>query len=115
MRKVAFWTVLVVAIVFAAGPGFAAAPDKPLVLKAAKYKEGTGPVTFNHTKHGKDCAACHHADKAGAEQKCAKCHGDKTEGKKLSAKEAFHAQCKECHKKENKGPFKLCNDCHKKK
>ncbi|MBP2686275.1 MAG: Class cytochrome family [Deltaproteobacteria bacterium] len=84
MRRVAFWTALVVAIVFAAGTGFAAAPDKPIVLKAAKAK---GPVTFDHAKHGKDCASCHHKDKAGAEQKCTKCHGDKTEGKKLSAKE----------------------------
>ena len=99
MRRVAFWTALVVAIVFAAGTGFAAAPDKPIVLKAAKAK---GPVTFDHAKHGKDCASCHHKDKAGAEQKCTKCHGDKTEGKKLSAKEAFHTQCKDCHKKANK-------------
>jgi hypothetical protein len=111
MRKLAFLTALIVAVVFAAGPAFAAAPDKPLVLKAAKSK---GPVTFDHAKHGKDCAACHHKDKAGAEQKCGKCHGDKTEGKKLSAKEAFHTQCKDCHKKENKGPYKKCEDCHKK-
>lgn len=111
MRKVAFLTALVVAMVFAAGPGFAAAPDKPIVMKAAKSK---GPVAFDHAKHGKDCAACHHKDKAGAEQKCVKCHGDKTEGKKLSAKEAFHTQCKDCHKKSNKGPFKKCEDCHKK-
>src|SRR5512139_1984786 len=101
MRKVAFWTALVVAVVFASGTVFAAPPDKPLVLKAAKSK---GPVTFDHAKHGKDCAACHHKDKAGAEQKCTKCHGDKTEGKQLSAKEAFHAQCKGCHQKEKKGP-----------
>jgi hypothetical protein len=111
MRRVAFWTALVVAIVFAAGTGFAAAPDKPIVLKAAKAK---GPVTFDHAKHGKECASCHHSDKAGAEQKCTKCHGEKTEGKKLSAKEAFHTQCKDCHKKSNKGPYKKCDDCHKK-
>jgi len=42
MRKVAFLTALLVAVVFAAGPGFAAPPDKPLVLKAEKSK---GPVT----------------------------------------------------------------------
>ena len=110
MRKVTFWTALVVAVVFATGTGFAAPPDKPLVLKAAKSK---GPVTFDHAKHGKDCAACHHKDKAWAEQKCTKCHGDKTEGKQLSAKEAFHAQCKGCHQKEKKGPVK-CDACHKK-
>lgn len=115
MRKVAFWTALVVAIVFASGTGFAAPPDK-IVFKAAK-PPSKGPVAYNHKEHGekvKNCATCHHADKAGAEQKCGKCHGDKTEGKKISAKEAFHTQCKDCHKKENKGPFKKCEDCHKK-
>ena len=112
MRKVAFWTALVVAVVFAAGTAFAAPPDK-VTFKAAKAK---GPVAFDHKAHGaqvKECAACHHADKAGAEQKCSKCHGEKTEGKKLSAKEAFHAQCKDCHKKGKKGPEK-CDGCHKK-
>jgi cytochrome c553 len=112
MRKAAFWTALVVAVVFAAGTAFAAPPDK-VVFKAAKAK---GPVAFDHKEHGtkvKECAACHHADKAGAEQKCSKCHGDKTDGKKLSLKEAFHAQCKDCHKKDKKGPEK-CDGCHKK-
>ena len=110
MRKLAFWTALVVAVVFASGTVFAAPPAKPLVLQAAKSK---GPVTFDHAVHGKDCAACHHKDNAGAEQKCGKCHGEKTDGKKLSAKEAFHTQCKDCHKKEKKGPEK-CDGCHKK-
>jgi hypothetical protein len=112
MRKAAFWTALVVAVVFAAGTAFAAPPDK-VVFKAEKAK---GPVTYDHKAHGakvKECTACHHADKAGAEQKCSKCHGDKTDGKKLSLKEAFHAQCKDCHKKEKKGPEK-CDGCHKK-
>ena len=111
MRKVAFWTALVVAAVFATGTAFGAPPNKPVVLKAAKSK---GPVTFDHAKHAMKCATCHHKDTAGAEQKCTKCHGDKTEGKKVSAKEAFHTQCKDCHKKSNKGPFKKCDDCHKK-
>ena len=110
MRKVAFWTALVVAVVFASGTGFAAPPDKPLVLKAEKAK---GPVTFDHAKHGKDCAVCHHKDAAGKEQRCDKCHGAKTEGKKVSLKEAFHTQCKGCHQKEKKGPVK-CDECHKK-
>jgi len=113
MRKVAFWTALVVAVVFAAGTVFAAAPPDSVVFKAAKAK---GPVAYDHKAHGakvKDCATCHHKDKAGAEQKCGKCHGDKTDGKNLSAKEAFHTQCKDCHKKEKKGPEK-CDGCHKK-
>src|SRR3970040_1400703 len=100
MRKVAFWTALVVAVVFASGTVFAAPKAKV-------------PVTFDHPKHTKDCAPCHHKDKAGAEQSCGKCHGAKTEEKKLSAKEAFHTQCKGCHQKEKKGPVK-CDECHKK-
>ncbi len=110
MRKVALCTALVFAVVFAVGTGFAAPPDKPLVLKAAKAK---GPVTFDHAKHGKECATCHHKDAAGKEQGCDKCHGAKTEGKKVSLKEAFHTQCKGCHQKEKKGPVK-CDECHKK-
>ena len=110
MRKVAFWTALVVAMVFASGTAFAAPPDKPIVLKAAKAK---GAVTFDHAKHTKVCATCHHKDAAGKEQMCSKCHGAKTEGKKVSLKEAFHTQCKGCHQKEKKGPVK-CDGCHKK-
>jgi len=110
MRKVAIWTALVVAVIFAAGTAIGAPPDKPIVLKAAKAK---GPVTFDHAKHGKDCAVCHHKDAPGKEQKCDKCHGAATDGKKLSLKEAFHTQCKGCHQKEKKGPVK-CDECHKK-
>ena len=110
MRKVAFWTALVVAVVFASGTVFAAPPNKPIVLKAAKAK---GPVTFDHAKHTKECATCHHKDAAGKEQKCAKCHGVKIEGKKFSLKEAFHIQCKGCYQKEKKGSVK-CDECYKK-
>jgi hypothetical protein len=114
MRKVAVCTALVVAMVFAFGTAFAAPPDKMVIKEMQKVK---GPVPFDHKGHGenfKPCATCHHADAAGKEQKCSKCHGDKTDGKKVSLKEAFHTQCKGCHQKENKGPTK-CDDCHKKK
>jgi len=49
MRKALFWTALVVAVVFAAGTGFAAPPDK-VVFKAEKAK---GPVAFDHKDHGR--------------------------------------------------------------
>jgi hypothetical protein len=113
MRKAAFWTALVLSAVFAAGTASAAPPDK-IVLKAAKPR---GPITFNHKAHGekvKECVACHHKDAPGSEQKCSKCHTEKTVERKLSKKEAFHEQCKNCHKKVNKGPYKSCDDCHKK-
>ena len=44
-------------------------------------------------------------DAAGKEQKCEKCHAKgKGEGKKVELKEAFHKNCKDCHKAGKKGP-----------
>jgi hypothetical protein len=114
MRKVAVFMLLVFGVVFALGTAFAAPPDKMVLNPGGKVK---GTVAFDHKAHvaaAKDCKACHHADDAGKEQKCSKCHGDKTDGKKLSQKEAFHNQCKECHTKAKKGPAK-CDECHAKK
>lgn len=113
MRKVAFFTALVVAVVFAFGTAIAAPPDK-IVLK--EIKKTKAEVAFDHKAHGAKvtkCADCHHKDAAGKEQKCSKCHGDKTDGKKVTLKESFHTQCKGCHQKEKKGPVK-CDECHKK-
>ena len=113
MRKVALFTAMVVAVVFAFGTAFAAPPDKIVIKEIKKSKPA---VAFNHKAHGEKvtkCADCHHKDAAGKEQKCSKCHGDKTDGKKITLKEAFHAQCKGCHQKEKKGPVK-CDACHKK-
>jgi len=113
MRKAAFWTAVVVAVVFAAGTAFAAPPDKVVLKEIQKQKPA---VAYSHKAHSekvKACTECHHKDAAGAEQKCSKCHGAKAEDKKVDLKEAFHKQCKGCHQKEKKGPTK-CDDCHKK-
>ena len=113
MKRIAFCTALVAALVFCLGVAVAAPVDKMLINEIQKVK---GPVAFDHKAHtgiAKDCKACHHADAAGKEQKCSKCHGAKTEAKKLSLKEAFHKQCKDCHMKEKKGPAK-CDECHQK-
>ncbi len=115
MRKVAALLAVVVAVVFSFGLAVAAAPDKMVIKEIQKTK---GPVAFDHKVHGtkvKECKACHHSDEAGKEQKCstAKCHGAKADGKKVELKEAFHKQCKDCHKKEKKGPVK-CEGCHPK-
>lgn len=116
MRKIVGWTVL--AVVLALGVGgfaFAAAqPDKVVISEIQKIK---GPTPFDHKKHtelAKNCQICHHADSPAKEQKCSSCHKDKTEGKKLSLKDAFHSQCKDCHTKQGKGPTK-CDGCHTKK
>ena len=85
-RKVAFWTALVVAIVFAAGTGFAAAPDKPIVLKAAKAKE---PVAFEHAKHSKDCSLLPPQGQGRGRAEVREAPRRQDRGKKLSVKEAF--------------------------
>lgn len=116
MRKLAVLLTAVLAIAFTFGPGLAAPPDKIVLKELQKTK---APVTFTHKVHAekvKECKTCHHKDEAGKEQKCsaAKCHGAKAEGKTVDLKEAFHKQCKDCHKQEKKGPVK-CDECHPKK
>jgi len=113
MRKVSGFTLFVVALVFSFGTVFAAPPGKIVIKEIQKTKP---PVAYDHKAHSekvKECAACHHKDAAGKEQKCGKCHGAKTDGKKVDLKESFHKQCKDCHKKEKKGPVK-CEGCHTK-
>ena len=91
---------IMAAMVLSAGIAVAAdkeAPTKPIVLEAKQ-----GKVTFQHTTH-----------KA---VKCEQCHNEKAfpqDSKTKLAKDAAHAVCHECHKKEKKGPQK-CADCHKK-
>ncbi len=115
MKKFAAVMVVVLAGVFAFGSAFAAAPEKIVINAIAKEK---GAVNFNHKAHGekvKACKDCHHKNEAGKEEKCstAKCHGAAADGKKLTLKDAFHKQCKDCHKAK-KGPTK-CDECHAKK
>ena len=116
MKKVASLVAVIIAVVFSLGVALAAPPEKIVIKEIQKTK---APVAFDHKAHGAKvtaCKACHHKDEAGKEQKCssAKCHGAKAEGKKVDVKEAFHKQCKDCHKKEKKGPVK-CDECHPKK
>jgi predicted sulfurtransferase len=80
-----------------------------------------GKVTFNHSVHKIECLKCHHDWKTSQTtgKLCKDCHKTKTEGKTISAKEAFHKTCKGCHdelKKAGKstGPTG-CTQCHKKK
>ena len=97
-----------------------------------KYED----VTFAHNKHAVErniaCDHCHHVyedgkntwQKGQAVQKCAECHTSNITGKelreaseeekKLSLYNAFHDQCRGCHKEQEKGPVK-CTECHNKK
>lgn len=95
-----------------------------------------GPVKFNHKEHAEKyklaCTECHHVFKDGKNvfkegdkvHPCKECHKmerTKQDGKTVyKLKNAFHKNCKDCHKqlkKEGKktGPFRKCNDCHEKK
>ncbi len=87
-------------------------------------KASFGDVKFNHKKHSEtlkiDCTKCHHTWKQGetSGKLCDECHKAKAEGKALSAKEAFHKDCIDCHKKEeaSKKPAPTkCTGCHVKK
>ncbi len=87
-----------------------------------EFTPSYGKVTFNHKKHAEtlkiDCLKCHHTWKKGetSGKLCKDCHKAKAEGKTLSAKDAYHKDCKGCHeeaKKANKpaGPIG-CTQCH---
>jgi uncharacterized paraquat-inducible protein A len=111
MKKFATLFAVVMVAVFAATTVLAA-PAKVEFAGGSK-----GKVSFDHEKHSKSvgkCAECHHKDAAGKEAKCSTCHAKgKGEGKKVELKEAFHKNCKDCHKAGKKGPEK-CEGCHKK-
>lgn len=111
MKRFAVCLAVAVAVAFSAGTVAAAPPDKPIPLTTEKKTKP--PVHFEHMKH-KDlkCAECHHKDAAGKEQKCSACHESADLGKKLAIKEAFHKNCRDCHKAVKKGPTS-CADCHK--
>jgi len=86
------------------------------------FNASFGKVTFNHKAHAEtlkiDCVKCHHTWKKGdtTGKLCDDCHKAKAEGKTLSAKEAFHTDCKGCHEEAKKagkpaGPTG-CTQCH---
>ena len=73
-----------------------------------KYTPKIGTVTFNHLDHQglTECATCHHT---GDYAQCKSCHGVDQNAPK--SKDAYHKQCKDCHKEMAKGPTK-CKECH---
>jgi hypothetical protein len=102
--------------------------DDVITLSDPTFKRDTkSPVEFNHKEHAVDykidCASCHHVYKDGKNvwkegdkvAKCAECHTSarKTVDGVPSLYKAFHDNCRDCHKKEKKGPTK-CNECHPK-
>ena len=134
------WTLLIA--IFAGmlflSAGVLIAADVPIpvdiTLEGKDYAaDKKGPVKFTHQKHEKDfkiaCTECHHVYKDGKNvwkqgdkvEKCSACHDpNEKKGKAMKLQNAYHKNCKDCHKAlkaEDKktGPFKKCNDCHAKK
>lgn len=119
--------------------------SETLTLETKGCEMKKGPVHFAHKKHVEEykaaCGDCHHDEKgkpladlkaADKVQSCIECHkkpGEKPKGKdapKLSEKEvleynaeAFHKNCKDCHKEYNKknntkAAPTTCTKCHPK-
>ena len=101
--------VTLLAIAFlAVGATFVVADNGPAEIKLPAKM---GEVTFPHAAHQAkvpDCTECHH--KGVEAGKCSSCHGVDAAAPK--AKDAFHKQCKSCHKAQG-GPTG-CKGCHKK-
>jgi len=105
-------------------------PPTDITINNQGYKNITkGPVLFHHQKHSSDykvaCTECHHVYKDGKNvwkqgdevKKCSVCHDpEKAQDKVLSLQNAYHTDCKECHKKSGKdtAPSTKCNGCHAK-
>ena len=107
-------------------------PDEIKIENEGYKKNKKGPVPLSHKKHSEEykikCTECHHDYQDGKNvwkdsdpvKKCSECHNPlKKEGKVKKLQNAYHRNCKDCHKvavKEGKkAPFKKCNDCHEKK
>lgn len=131
-----FLTAMVTALLFlSVGTLVLAAKDEPkqvIEIENKGYtKDKKSPVPFDHmahTKAGVKCDDCHHVYKDGKNtwkegdevQKCSTCHDlnkdtEKDGMKVMKLQNAYHRNCKNCHKEKKKGPYKKCNDCHVKK
>ena len=137
MKKCSIAVIVVLAFAMAALVGTAAIAqdtksgkvEDTFKIKDPLFKKlKKAPVSFPHKKHSVDyklaCTECHHIYKDGKNvfkpgdkvQMCSKCHTSpkKNKGKMLSLYNAYHKNCRTCHKKAKKGPTK-CNQCHPKK
>jgi hypothetical protein len=109
-------------------------PDDVTIENKGYQKDKKGPVKLSHKKHSVDyqvaCTDCHHEYKDGKNvwkegapvKKCSECHNPlKKDGKIKKLQNAYHRNCKNCHKEviakdsKKKAPFKKCTECHQKK
>jgi hypothetical protein len=99
--------------------------DMQFVSAEAFVKHRRPPAVFRHDEHNEsagieECYICHHVydevgklveDESSEDQNCAECHGLTRYGNKPALMKAFHANCKDCHKEQKKGPL-MCGQCH---
>lgn len=86
----------------APAPPVAEKSDKPTTtVETVVIDNKNGKVVLSHKKH---------AEAHG----CTACHGDQKPGPLKLGKDAAHALCQGCHKKNQAGPTS-CTQCHQKK
>jgi hypothetical protein len=109
-------------------------PDEIVIENKGYEKDKKGPTKLSHKKHHEvykaACTDCHHEFKDGKNvwkegdpvQKCIACHDPlEKKGKVMKLQNAYHRNCKNCHKAyikdhpESKAPYKKCTGCHEKK
>ena len=126
-------TIIIIAtIAIFATAGILIANDVPdnVSIENEGYKKDKKPaVLLSHKAHSADykvaCVDCHHVYEDGkntwkegdAVKKCVECHDpNKKQGTTVKLQNAFHKNCKNCHKEvdpeSKKAPSKKCTDCH---
>jgi len=99
--------------------------DMQFVSADAFVKPRRPPAVFRHDEHNElarldECYVCHHVyddhgelvdDESSEDQQCSDCHELAQSGKKPALMNAFHDNCKGCHKEQKKGPL-MCGQCH---
>jgi len=108
-------------------------PDEVTIENKGYQKDKKGPIKLSHKKHHEEykaaCTDCHHEFKDGKNvwkdgdpvKKCIDCHDPlKKNGKVMKLQNAYHRNCKNCHKEviakdaTKKAPYKKCTECHEK-
>ncbi len=135
MKRKGFWsvTILFASLAFFTGSILHAQPDK-IVLDHSKAfgNKGRSSVPFPHGRHiesGIACKDCHHVyengknvldetklEEGNQQIRCSACHRANS---RPDLEEAFHEQCRGCHKqflkeKKKTGP-RFCGECHRQK
>jgi hypothetical protein len=129
-KLVTLFMVALTGLVFLAVGALTAAdvPEEVSIENEGYKSDKKGPVPLSHKKHvdeyGVACTECHHDYQDGKNvwkegdpvKKCAECHPMETKEAKSAGvdklKNAYHKNCKNCHKEKGKGPFKKCTECH---